>query len=42
LQVAAEIEGILAGDAEFGVPTVDLVALEKAPKLAEQPGFMGF
>jgi Asp-tRNA(Asn)/Glu-tRNA(Gln) amidotransferase A subunit family amidase len=42
LQVAAEIEEILAGDTEFGVPKVDLAALEKAPKLAEQPGFMGF
>lgn len=42
LQVAAGIEEILAGDAEFGVPKVDLAALEMRPKLAEQPGFMGF
>ncbi|MEZ2219014.1 hypothetical protein [Rhizobium sp. RCC_161_2] len=39
LQVAAAIEEILAGDTEFGVPKVDLSALEKAPKLADQPGF---
>lgn len=42
LQVAAEIEAILADDTEFGVPKVDLAALEKAPRLADQPGFMGF
>ncbi|MEZ2219017.1 amidase [Rhizobium sp. RCC_161_2] len=42
LQVAAAIEEILAGDTEFGVPKVDLTALEKAPALAKQPGFMGF
>ncbi len=42
LQVAAEIEEILASDTEYGIPTVDLEVLGKAPKLADMPGYMGF
>lgn len=39
LAVAAEMEAALAGDAEFGVPRVDVAALAAAPPLAEAPGF---
>ena len=39
LQVAAAIEAAFAGDAEFGRPLPDLVALEKAPPMSARPGF---
>jgi Asp-tRNA(Asn)/Glu-tRNA(Gln) amidotransferase A subunit family amidase len=40
LQIAAEIEALLADDPEFGKPAVDLDALATAPRLADRPGFI--
>lgn len=39
LRVAAEIQALLAGDAQFGVPQVDLEELAKATPISTMPGF---
>ena len=41
LSVAMEIEAVVAEDAEFGVPQIDLPALKAAPALSSMEGFWG-
>jgi Asp-tRNA(Asn)/Glu-tRNA(Gln) amidotransferase A subunit family amidase len=42
LAVAAALEQLLAGDARTSRPLPDIAALVAAPKISDQPGFLGF
>jgi len=42
LSVAAELEGLLAGDPRTARPIPDLARLKAAPAISEMPGFLGF
>ena len=42
LAVAAALEQILAGDARTKRPVPDIVKLISAPRISDQPGFLGF
>lgn len=42
LAVAAALETLLAGDRQTARPLPDIAALMAAPKISEQPGFLGF